>query len=1023
MLRFLQRSSGALLVLSALLLLPSTAFAQAAITGVARDASGGVLPGVTVEAASPVLIEKVRSVTTDGTGQYRIVDLRPGTYSVTFSLPGFSTVKREGIELAGSFVATVNGDLKVGALAETITVTGETPIVDVQSVRQQQTVSKDIITSIPVSRNASGITALIPGMSTNSDNGNISGGIGGGGGTIHGGRTNDSRSYADGLNTGWGGGSGGGGNMSGSTASAQEVVVSTSGGLGEAETGGVIVNVIPREGSNTFSGQFSFSGANDAMQGSNYTQDLKDRGLKTPAEIISVFDVTGQGGGRIIRDRLWFYLTYRQTEGKNKIPGMFFNKNAGNPNSWVVDFDRSRPAFSDGPDKNGIGRITWQATPRNKINLYWSEQYNASSNKGGGDADETPEAAGRSLFQPSHIQQATWSSPLTSRILLEAGWGTYQARYRNPMPRIDGSHHPRMIRAQWRDHPEIGDDLDFRMPAGVGGGFNHHLIGTLANNRASISYITGAHNMKFGYQGGFNNPSQTYTYFNEVIHVRLTNGEPDRLTQVIVGSPAANPKIVRNLLPTSLYAQDQWTRKRLTLQGGVRWDHLVANYPDSTLCGPGYTAACTKEIFYPKGSTQGIRWDDVTPRMGVAYDLFGTGKTAVKFNIGKYMEAFSATNTDLDLNPLIRTTLSTTRSWTDTNKDFVPNCVLSNPNKNGECGDMADKTLGKEVFSRTYDPGFVEGYGVRPYSWSLGAQVQQEILPRVSVNVGYFRNWWKNHYAVDNLATQPADYTPFSFVAPVDSRLPGNGGQVIGGLFDLVPTKVGLVDELATSANTFGKLIENWQGVDVNVSARLRNGITAQGGTSTGRRLTDSCAMKSVIPEYGTGSRGANTSIGQANIAQSVVNPYCRIVEPYRTQIRGLVSYTVPRIDVLVAGTWSLNPGASLAANYVVRNSVIAAGPQPLNRNLSGAGGTVTVNLIPPSTFFAERRTNVDMRLSKIIRYGRTRTQVGIDVYNLLNSDFVTQFSQVFSPTTTGWLTPQAIVPARYVRFNLDVNF
>ena len=119
------------------------------------------------------------------------------------------------------------------------------------------------------------------------------------------------------------------------------------------------------------------------------------------------------------------------------------------------------------------------------------------------------------------------------------------------------------------------------MPAGVGGGFNHHLIGTLANTRASLSYVTGAHNMKFGYQGGFNNPSQTYTYFNEVIHVRLNNGAPNRITQVITADVTANPKIVRHLLPTSLYAQDQWTRNRLTLQGGIRWDHLVSNYPGS----------------------------------------------------------------------------------------------------------------------------------------------------------------------------------------------------------------------------------------------------------------------------------------------------------------------------------------------------------------------------------------------------------------------------------------------------------
>ena len=136
-------------ILLVLLLVPMSAAAQGTITGVVKDASGAVLPGVTVEAASPVLIEKVRSVVTDGTGQYRIVNLLPGTYSVTFSLPGFSGVKRDGIEITGTFVATVNGDLKVGALEETITVTGETPVVDVQNVKVQATVSKEVLAAIP----------------------------------------------------------------------------------------------------------------------------------------------------------------------------------------------------------------------------------------------------------------------------------------------------------------------------------------------------------------------------------------------------------------------------------------------------------------------------------------------------------------------------------------------------------------------------------------------------------------------------------------------------------------------------------------------------------------------------------------------------------------------------------------------------------------------------------------------------------------------------------------------------------
>jgi hypothetical protein len=400
--------------------------------------------------------------------------------------------------------------------------------------------------------------------------------------------------------------------------------------------------------------------------------------------------------------------------------------------------------------------------------------------------------------------------------------------------------------------------------------------------------------------------------------------------------------------------------------------------------------------------------------MGVAYDVFGDGKTALKFNLGTYVQGVTAANNDLDLNPIIRTAISTTRTWTDTNKDFVVNCDLANTAKNGECDAMNNKNLGREVFDRTYDPEFIQGWGVRPYSWSLGMSVQQEIMPRVSVNVGYFRNWWGNWYTVDNRANTSADWTPFSITAPVDARLPGGGGHTVGTLYNLVPGAVGGVDEWATNSKNYAEQTENWQGVDVGVVARLRNGLTVQGGTSTGRGLSDSCALKAILPEQGQGTRGATTSIAGG----SPTNPYCREVDPYQTSFRGLASYTVPRLDVQVSGTWRSDPGEDLAANYTVTSAYIAANGT-LGRPLSS--GNISVNLIEPQTFFAPRRNNIDLRVAKIFRYGRTRTQVGVDVYNLTNTDVVTDFNQTF--TATSWLTPTSIQPARYMKLSAQVDF
>jgi hypothetical protein len=1050
-----------------LVLLPSSVWAQAAITGVVRDASGGVLPGVTVEAASPVLIEKVRSVITDNTGQYRIVDLRPGTYSVMFSLTGFSTVKREGIELSGTFVATINGDLKVGSLQETITVTGETPIVDVQSAKSQTTINKDIISAIPTSRNATGIMAVIPGMATTGDSGGITGGTGGGASSMHGGRPSDSRTLSDGLNMGWAGANSNAAVVN--VAGSQEIVVSTAGGLGEAETAGVVLNVVPRDGGNTFSGLVEYSGANGSMQSSNYTDALKTAGLKSPAGLIKVWEINPMGGGRIVRDKLWFYLTYRESYAENTIPGMWFNRNGGDATKWLVDFGLSptgeclasngcRTAFNDTRVRNAIGRLTWQLSPRNKINFMDSEQYSSGNRTGGGSAGlgaigpRAPEAQGLNLYTPGHTRTLTWTSPVTNRMLLEAGWGSYMANYANDAPRIDGLHNPALISVLEQTGVASATvpgsvfngglpNLTYRFDNPLGGGFQHHQIGTLANLKASISYITGAHNMKVGYMGGFSNPSQSYYNFTPFVQYRFSGGVPNQLTQTAQfgGSGASAVEFVRNLVPTSFFAQDQWTTNRLTLQGGLRYDYILTSYPDSCVGGPDYPLMPT-QVCYPARTTPGVHWKDLTPRIGLAYDLFGTGKTAVKFNIGKYMQALTASNSDMDLNPLIRLNLQTTRTWNDRgglgiNNDYIPQCNLLNPAVNGECGAMDNQNFGKEFFTRTFDPAFIDGFGVRPYNWEMGISVQQQVTPRVGVTAGYYRRWFGNAYTLDNLATTASDYTQFSVPIPVDPRLPGGGGGAVSGIYNLNPNKtVGgvVVQDLAELDSKAGaEPIENWQGVDFGVNARLRNGMTLQAGTSTGRTLQDNCALRALVPETYPWSTVTVTQSLRGDSVAGLTRPYCRIVEPYMTSFRGLVTYIVPKVDVQLSGTWRSDPGNEIQANYVVSNAIAA---QSLGRNLSACpaptgtcNANVTVNLIPQGTLYSDRRNNIDFRVAKLLRFQRMRLQVGIDVYNVLNSDTITSYNLAYvAPTATAgstWLTPTGIATARFAKVNVQVDF
>src|SRR5436190_607546 len=515
-----------LVVVSMILALPLSAYAQASIAGVVKDASGAVLPGVTVEATSPVLIEKARTAVTDQSGQYRIVDLRAGMYAITFTLTGFSTVKREGIELTGTFTAVVNADLKVGALAETITVTGETPIVDTQSVRRQTTIGTDLITAIPSARAYAGLMTLMPNTvvatGAASDVQVVPGMVVFG---AAGGRTNEGRLQLDGISVGSAFNGGGVSAYIADVGNAQEVAMTTSGGLGEAEVGGPALNVVPKTGGNTLKGNVYLSGVTEGMIGSNYLDDLKARGLSTPGSNTKIWDFNGGIGGPIKKDKLWFFYTLRDEGSHHTVPNMFANLNAGDPTKWTYAPDRDRPAAVAASFRTTSLRLTSQATPRNKISLFWDEQMpcegaawpgattSACRKSGdneiiaGGTAAPTPAAS--ATFAPetaayrdygTRFRQVSWQSPMTSKVLLEAGVGNYASRYLGkPMP---GTRALDFI--QVTEQCAGGCAANDNSPNLVYRAGGQGTSWQSSNNwRASMSWVQSKHSMKFGYQGGY----------------------------------------------------------------------------------------------------------------------------------------------------------------------------------------------------------------------------------------------------------------------------------------------------------------------------------------------------------------------------------------------------------------------------------------------------------------------------------------------------------------------------------------
>ena len=303
------------------------------------------------------------------------------------------------------------------------------------------------------------------------------------------------------------------------------------------------------------------------------------------------------------------------------------------------------------------------------------------------------------------------------------------------------------------------------------------------------------------------------------------------------------------------------------------------------------------------------------------------------------------------------------------------------------CGAFSNANFGREVFSIVYDPAILDGWGIRPWDWQIGAAVQHEVLPRVSVEVSYNRRWWGNFTVSDNRAVGPSDFTKFGITAPLDPRLPDGGGYVISDLYDISPLKFGQTADFRTDAGNFGSQLGTWHGMDVNVSARLRGGLTVQGGTSTGRLVIDYCEIRAKLP-------GQPALASTGSIPLSPTNPYCHDAEPFLTQVKGLATYTIPKVDVLVSGTFRAVPGPQLAANWNVPSAIVQ---QTLGRPLAGGAANVLVNLIKPGQRYGDRINDLDIRVAKILRFGRTRTQIGVDLYNALNSDVALGYNQTYS--------------------------
>ena len=1147
-----------LAVVALLALLPAIALAQEGqIAGTVRDASGGVMPGVLVEVTSPALIEKVRTATTDTNGQYRITNLPVGTYSATFTLSGFTRAQQNNIVLTTGFTAPVNAVMAVGALTDTVTVSAESPTVDVQNARQAVVFAGDDLRELPTNRNVNSLLALTPGITSGyAPAGGFSPGVCSGGvgvfcnpgvtgfnvGDNDGTNLAQGRVMVDGVVVNSGAALpivGQTGGYTADIANAQEITIQISGALGESETGGASINIVPRTGGNSFAGSY-----NTTYTTASWFAENNGAYPTLPAVFQAVksdHDISGSFGGPIRRDRLWFYAIGR-TQGIHKLPvgqgsgddptGFWPNLHEG---KWGYNYqpDRSKPRVEyKNIWRNVNGRFTWQATQKNKFNFFWDEQDFCQDPCQGVVSVFTSPESWWSVQTPNRLQQVSWTNPFTNKLLFEANLTAANQRYDTTSHRE--YENPRTIpRIVEVGDTTGGDALAPRVNQFSGAGFFAQTSGSLNSaingggaetrnaqsyrTRASAAYVTGAHNAKFGYEGGYftqeqtnmvNDPRLLYNYIWPAANCAATNACGNTSLQFpenpnnIPGGPGGGRRPIPNnvvfntgfgtLLDrvsySAFYAQDQWTIRRLTLNGALRYDHATSGYGE-TCVGPDKFVPLQSngQDFYCTPETDGVNFNDITPRWGAAWDVFGTGRTSVKWNMGKYLTQAQINTNNIygNANPARRTVNSLQRAWNDIDGDRIVDCELTLLAPNGECGafafgqdtrrfgrdplglDASGDAIGLQTtqcgrreagipaevqaYCAAYGDSLLEGWGRRQSEWQLGIGIQHEILPRLSGEVTYNRRMYSNLTVSDQLnigcdqflgvetmrACQEAamtyrsrTYDFYSVMAPIDPNLPGGGGYRVLGLN---APKPGAPANQPTAQTLMDELKYRWNGVDTNFVWRGPGGLRVNGGTSTGRTQRDRCFASLDEPNV-KGREGAEFLDG------------CLEREPWRTRVNGTAAYTIPWVDVLVSTVFQSFPGVERTATMTFNKADLifmpgsearAALPCATATNGTGCIGngnnntTVVVNLLNNNELYGERVSLFDLKIEKNVRIRNTRTTIGLDMYNVFNSDAIQAYDANYTPDNpatpaveaNAWGNPTTLVSPRFIRLSVQFNF
>ncbi len=944
------------------MLLSTAAYAQSAITGVVKDTTGATMPGVTVEAASDVLIEKVKSAITDGDGSYRIADLRPGVYNVSFTLPGFKTFRRDGLQLQAEFTATINVELAVGSLEETITVTGSSPVVDVTTAAKTSVLNREAIDAIPTGRTIQGMAQLVVGV-------NLSLPDTGGARAMqqtymstHGMTTANTTVLVDGQMTNGLQGDGAIQSYYNDSMNA-EVSYQTAGIGAETSSGGVRLNMIPREGGNRFSGDFKAVSRPGSWQSSNLTDRHKARGLTSGNAIERIVDYSLAGGGPIKEDKLWFFAATRYNSVNNFIANTYL--------------DDGSQGIDDQHILNGMARLTWQATPRNKFSGYFDEidKYRGHDMQ----ANYDPETAATVWNSPAyHTTAIKWTSPVSSSLFLEAGWSNNTEYYTNSYQ--EGIEQPRGTAAWLAKAAKNEVDLGGYTQAGP---TNTTESPVAFYWNVAATYVKGDHTIKVGAnnrQGTFKhtrdaNADLIQQYRSSSTGVRWS--VPDSV--LIRNSPLSyGERLNRDL---GIYIQDSIRLNRLTANVGLRWETLNAK----VLAGKSPAGRFVPERTFDE-ITDVPDWNDFAPRMALVYDLMGNGRTALKYSLNRY-NLSRTTGIAANYNPLLSQTA--TLPWRDVNGDDIAQ---------GERGCTGYPRVGCEIsfsgLSQNFGIAALNEYGEYPRTWNLeqGVEVQHELLPGLSLSGAWWRGDFRNLTTTIDRAYTHADYVPYTFYNPTT-----------GQPFEVYARTV---TRPTSNLDTYDPERKNkYESFVLDGRWRIPGGGQLSGGMSFERERVKNCTSPD-DPNYGGNGKAlcdefaldipfkpqyklsGTKAIGWGiNLALSFQNNSSPNSSRVMTVTRGATRYPA-------------NCPSPCPAGQIIMPTTAFAQP------------SLTYNLEPVRATQVERIVQLDFKVSRTFRFGRMTVLPTFEVFNLNNSDAIISYITT-NTLSTSYLAPNSIMQGR----------